>query len=66
MEVWPMTTHIAHCVLYLLLAFAWYADHRQLDRRLLEAECKYELIDPVRGEAGVPLSECCQELLRGK
>ncbi len=59
-------THAAHCVLYLLLAFAWYADHRVMQRQITEAECKLELIDPIRAEAGVPLSECCKELLRGK
>lgn len=55
-----MLTHVGYCTVVLLVAAAWYFDHRQLDRRALEAECKYEMIDPIRAEAGAPLSDKCQ------
>lgn len=55
-----MALHITYAVVVLVIAAAWYCDHRQLDRRLLEAECKLELLDPIRQEAGSEISEKCK------
>lgn len=61
-----MITHVGYCTLILLIAAAWFFDHRQLDRRAIEAECAFEVIDPIRWEAGIPLSDKCKELLKRK
>jgi len=55
-----MTTHIGYHLLVLLVAAAWLFDHRDLSRRVLAAECKYEAIDPIRAEAGVEMSDKCR------
>lgn len=55
-----MALHVTYAVVVLIVAAAWYCDHRQLDRRLLEAECKFEAIDPIRWEAEVEMSEKCK------
>lgn len=55
-----MALHVTYAVVVLVIAAAWYCDHRQLDRRLLESECKFEMIDPIRAEAGVEMSHKCK------
>lgn len=47
-------------VLAAVLAGGWFVDHAALSRRALEAECKFEAIDPIRAEAGVEMSDKCK------
>lgn len=41
----------------------WFFDHQKLQREAQTWHCKFDLIDPIRAEAGVPLDDCCKELL---
>lgn len=75
-----MLTHVAYCGALLIVAALWAADHyvmrEELDKqwRLYvqakhaaeEWHCRFDLIDPIRIEAWIPLSDECEEVLFGK
>jgi hypothetical protein len=58
-------THACYIAIIAVLASFWYIDCRRLERRLIEAECKFEAIDPIRAEAGVPMSDKCECFWKG-
>jgi hypothetical protein len=48
-----------------VLMFAWWHyDRVTLTAEAVKWQCRFELIDPIRAEADVPLSECCREWLK--
>ena len=53
-------THACYIAFILVIAGGWYVDCQRLAKRALEAECKFEAIDPIRAEAGVEMSEKCK------
>ena len=47
------------------IGILWRIDRVELERRAVEAECKFEAIDPIRAEAGVPMSDKCECFWKG-
>ena len=61
-----MMTNLIECVAYFCLGLlpfvliAWLVDHRVMQQQIIEADCKFEAIDPIRWEAGLPMSDKCK------
>jgi hypothetical protein len=47
-------------ILPVTLGILWFIDHRNLKQQVTAAECKYEMIDPIRAEAGIGMSDKCK------
>lgn len=45
-------------------SLGWYADRARLSGEVVKWKCQFEIIDPIRAEAEVPLSECCRDWLK--